>query len=57
MRFVDDSKATNPHAAIAGLEAMTLKPGEKQSWLGCDLYTFRQGLIVLKDTYIKVVAA
>ena len=29
--------------------------GEKQSWLGCDLYTFRRGLIVMKDTYIKVV--
>jgi ketosteroid isomerase-like protein len=34
----------------------TLKTGEKQSWLGCDLYTFRRGLIVLKDTYIKHVA-
>ena len=33
----------------------TLKSGEKQSWLGCDLYTFRAGLIVMKDTYIKVV--
>ena len=33
----------------------TLGTGEKQSWLGCDLYTFRRGLIVLKDTYIKVV--
>lgn len=34
----------------------TLKTGEKQSWLGCDLYTFRRGLIIMKDTYIKVVA-
>jgi ketosteroid isomerase-like protein len=33
----------------------TLRSGEKQSWLGCDLYTFRRGLIVMKDTYIKVV--
>ena len=33
----------------------TLRTGEKQSWLGCDLYTFRRGLIVMKDTYIKVV--
>lgn len=29
--------------------------GVKQEWLGCDLYTFRGGMIVLKDTYIKVV--
>ena len=34
VRFVDDSKATNPHAAIAGLEAMALKPGEKLVWIG-----------------------
>ncbi len=33
----------------------TLGTGEKQSWLGCDLYTFRRGLIVMKDTYIKAV--
>jgi ketosteroid isomerase-like protein len=33
----------------------TLGTGEKQSWLGCDLYIFRRGLIVMKDTYIKVV--
>ena len=34
----------------------TLHTGERQEWLGCDLYTFRRGLIVMKDTYIKVVA-
>ena len=34
----------------------TLKTGEKQSWLGCDLYTFRRGLILMKDTYVKVAA-
>ena len=33
----------------------TLKSGEREEWLGCDLYTFRRGLIVMKDTYIKVV--
>jgi ketosteroid isomerase-like protein len=33
----------------------TLENGERQSWLGCDLYTFRRGLILMKDTYIKVV--
>ena len=33
----------------------TLKTGERQEWRGCDLYTFRHGLIVMKDTYIKVV--
>ncbi len=33
----------------------TLASGERQEWLGCDLYTFRQGLIVMKDTYVKVV--
>ena len=33
----------------------TLKSGERQEWLGCDLYTFRGDLILRKDTYIKVV--
>ena len=33
----------------------TLQSGERQSWLGCDLYTFRRGLIVMKDTYITAV--
>ena len=33
----------------------TLADGTRQEWLGCDLYTFRRGLIVMKDTYIKVV--
>jgi ketosteroid isomerase-like protein len=33
----------------------TLPNGQKQEWLGCDLYTFRGDLIVMKDTYIKVV--
>ena len=33
----------------------TLRSGERQEWLGCDLYTFRRGLIAMKDPYIKVV--
>ncbi len=33
VRFFDDSKATNPHAAIAGLRAMTKAPGERVVWI------------------------
>jgi ketosteroid isomerase-like protein len=33
----------------------TLLDGQRQEWLGCDLYTFRGDLIMRKDTYIKVV--
>ncbi len=33
----------------------TMATGERQEWLGCDLYTYRRGLIVMKDTYIKVI--
>jgi ketosteroid isomerase-like protein len=33
----------------------TLASGERQEWLGCDLYTFRGDKILRKDTYIKVV--
>ena len=29
--------------------------GEKQDWLGCDLYTFRAGKVVVKDAFFKIV--
>lgn len=57
-----DVKWVHTHEFICGDRAVTewhrtatLKTGERQEWLGCDLYTFRRGLIVMKDTYIKVV--
>jgi hypothetical protein len=31
----------------------TLPSGEKQDWLGLDIFTFRDGLIAKKDTYFK----
>ena len=34
VRFIDDSKATNPHAAIAGLTAVQLSEGERLVWIG-----------------------
>ena len=34
VRFVDDSKATNPHAALAGLAAIDVGPGEQLVWIG-----------------------
>jgi ketosteroid isomerase-like protein len=57
-----DVKWTHTKEFICGDRAVTewhrtatLARGERQEWLGCDLYTFRRGLIVMKDTYIKVV--
>ncbi|CAN5697486.1 hypothetical protein BH11PSE3_BH11PSE3_44550 [soil metagenome] len=44
-----------PRAVTEWHRTATLRTGERQEWLGCDLYTFRRGLIVLKDTYVKVV--
>jgi uncharacterized protein (TIGR02246 family) len=32
-----------------------LNNGEQQDWLGVDIYTFKNGEIAKKDTYIKVV--
>lgn len=31
----------------------TLPSGEKQDWLGLDIFTFRGGLVEKKDTYFK----
>lgn len=57
-----DVKWTHTSEFIHGNRAVTewrrtatLAGGERQEWLGCDLYTFRDGLITMKDTYIKVV--
>lgn len=49
-KFICGNRAVNEWHRTA-----TLKSGDRQEWLGCDLYTFRRGLIVMKDTYIKVV--
>ena len=38
------------------LRTGTKDTGEKQAWQGADIYTFRDGLIVKKDTYIKAVS-
>ena len=32
----------------------SLKDGKKQDWFGVDIYTFKNGKILKKDTYIKV---
>ncbi len=33
----------------------TTTSGERQDWLGCDLFTFRGGKVVKKDSYFKTV--
>ncbi len=33
----------------------TGKSGEKTDWLGCDLFTFRDGKIIKKDSYFKII--
>lgn len=62
--FANTSDVSWDHTAefVAGDRAVTewhrkatLSSGEKQEWLGCDLYIFRGQQIVRKDTYIKVV--
>ncbi len=33
----------------------TTTGGERQDWLGCDLFTFRNGKVIKKDSYFKIV--
>ncbi len=33
----------------------TGKNGEKLDWLGCDLFTFRDGKVIKKDSYFKLI--
>ena len=49
IRVVDDKAYAEWHRRA------TLKSGETQDWLGVDIYTFANGKIAKKDTYIKVV--
>ena len=32
----------------------TLASGERQDWLGLDLFTFRDGKVIKKDSYFKI---
>jgi len=33
----------------------TTASGERQDWLGLDLFTFRDGMVIKKDSYFKIV--
>ncbi len=33
----------------------TTTAGERQDWLGLDLFTFRDGMVIRKDSYFKIV--
>lgn len=44
-----------PYAVTRWRRLAVDNSGNKSDWLGCDLYIFRDQLIVKKDTYIKVV--
>jgi ketosteroid isomerase-like protein len=32
----------------------TLEDGTIQDWMGCDIYTFEEGLVTCKDSYFKI---
>ena len=42
------------HGVAEWHRTATTASGEKQDWLGCDLFTFRDNMIVLKDTFFKI---
>jgi uncharacterized protein (TIGR02246 family) len=50
-----DVRITGDKAYSEWHRKATLKNGEKQDWLGVDIYTFKKGKILKKDTYFKVV--
>ena len=43
------------HGVAEWHRTSTTASGEKQDWLGCDLFTFRDNQIVLKDTFFKII--
>ena len=50
-----DIRAAGDKAYAEWRRTATLADGKRQDWLGVDIYTFREGKIAVKDTYIKVV--
>ena len=58
MRWVDMMHFIDPEGTRACSEWTvkgTPKEGPPLDWLGCDIWTFRDGLITKKDTYWKYV--
>lgn len=50
-----DNRAAGDKGFSEWRRQCTLPDGERQDWLGLDIFTFRDGLIVRKDTYFKIV--
>ena len=60
MRWVDMSHFIASDASRACSEWTvkgTPKGGERIDWLGCDVWTFRDGLVTKKDTYWKYIGS
>ena len=58
MRWEDMSHFISPDGSKACSEWTvrgTPAEGEPINWLGCDVWTFRDGLVVKKDTYWKYI--
>ena len=58
VRFSDDThwlSADGTRGTSEWLITGTNPDGSKMVWRGCDLFTFREGKIALKDTYMKTV--
>ena len=56
MRWVDMRHFIDPHGRRACSEWTvkgTPEEGAPLDWLGCDIWTFRDGLVTKKDTYWK----
>jgi len=58
MRWVDMAHFISPDGSKACSEWTvkgTPKDGAPIDWLGCDVWTFRDGLVTKKDTYWKLI--
>ncbi len=50
-----DIRISGNKAITEWLRTATTVEGVKQAWQGLDIFTFRDGLIIKKDTYFKIV--
>ena len=54
IKWIGQNHAISDDQALsAWRRTATLTDGTTQDWMGCDIYTFRDGKIVCKDSYFK----
>ena len=54
IKWIGENVALSDNQALSTWRrTATLQDGTVQDWMGCDIYTFEEGLVTCKDSYFK----